>query len=231
MSDDCRFQGFFPGTIAFLSALEANNDSAWFATHKPDYDRFVLGPMRRLVAGLAAVMLTIDPAFDVDPRGGAVSRIRRDTRFSRDKSPFRTRQWISFKVKTTDWTDRPAYFMGFGADGYRYGMGYYSATPGTMAALRTAIAENAGSFAAAAETAGTAGFTLAGDAYKRPRLPEGLPAAVHGWFGLKSAYLVRERTLDESFYDAALVDELAAGFTTLAPLYRFLADVALTARD
>ena len=230
MSGDCRFEGFTPDTIAFLAALAANNERDWFAARKADYDRHVLGPMRRLVADLAPAMLAIDPGFDTDPRGGAVSRIRRDIRFSRDKSPFRINQWISFKLRAKDWTDRPTYFMEFRPDGYQYGMGYYSATPATMAAVRAAIAADADRFAAASEAARAAGFVLAGEPYKRPRLPEGLPAAVHGWFGLKSAYLTRDQPLDPAFFSPALSGRLAAGFAALAPLYNVLATVALTAR-
>lgn len=207
--------GFSDSTFAFLRGLAAHNERAWFELHKDAYRDHVLTPMRQLVGALAPAMLAIDPALEVDPRRGAVSRIHRDTRFSRDKTPYRINQWIAFKRPGSDWMTRPAFFMEYGVESYRYGMGYYAAMPSTMAAVRQRIAESPRAFAHAMAQAEAAGFIIAGDPYKRPR--DGV-----AWLQRKNPYLVMERPIGPSFVGPSLVSELAEGFTAAAQFYRFL---------
>jgi len=92
-----RFNGFFPQTLDFLQNLGVHNDKAWFETHRREYEEYLLEPLKALVAELAGFMLAIDQNFVTAP-GRAVSRIHRDTRFSRNKSPYKTTMWITFKT-------------------------------------------------------------------------------------------------------------------------------------
>jgi uncharacterized protein (TIGR02453 family) len=82
------FQGYSPTTITFLNGLKENNNKAWFEENKPDYQKFVLEPSQELVTELAPLMLSIDPKLEVSPKK-SISRIYRDVRFSKDKSPYR----------------------------------------------------------------------------------------------------------------------------------------------
>ncbi len=220
------FSGFPPQAPAFLADLAANNETAWFNARKDDYRDLVQTPLRRLFMTMAPAMLEIDPGFDTNPMGGAVSRIRRDTRFSHDKSPYRIKQWMSFRRAGEGWQNRPAFFLAFAPGGYRFGLGFYAASPATMAGLRTAIAARPTAFAEAALAAEKAGFALTGETYRRSRLPKGmegtLPAPLHAWFGLKNVYLCRERPMEPLFFSPSLADELVARLGEMAPLYDLL---------
>ena len=224
MSDNSPFSGFSPKAIDFLRGLSANNDRAWFADHKDVYEAEVLAPMRALLAELGPAMLAIDPEFDLDPRSGAVSRIYRDIRFSRDKSPFRPKQWIVFKRQAKDWAGRPAFFLEFGPNGYRHGLGYYAASARTMAAVRARLAAKPGEFLAAMAAARGAGYGLEGELYKRPRPPLDQPEEIQQWHRRKNVCLVRDQALDQAFHGPALTENLKAAFAALAPLYRFLVE-------
>jgi uncharacterized protein (TIGR02453 family) len=202
--------------------LAAHNTRDWYEANKADYQTWVAEPMRALVAALTPVMLDIDPGFIVDPRRGAVSRIRRDTRFSRDKSPYRTNQWLVFKRPVEAWPDRPAYFMQFGPNGYACGMGFYQAKPATMAALREAIRLEPRPFDQAVTAAYAAGLHLEGERYRRPRTADGLSAAASDWWSRKTVYLIDETPFDEGFFTPGLADRLAEMFRAVAPLYRFI---------
>src|SRR4030043_86595 len=93
-----HFQGFSRKTFTFLRDLGRHNDKAWFEAHRAVYEEYVLQPLRDLVSDLADFMLGIDLSFEVEPVvGKTISRIYRDTRFSKDKSPFRDHMWIAFK--------------------------------------------------------------------------------------------------------------------------------------
>jgi uncharacterized protein (TIGR02453 family) len=221
-----EFEGFPPQAPAFLAELAANNETGWFTPRKDDYRDLIQTPLRRLFVAMTPAMLEIDPGFDPSPMGGAVSRIRRDTRFSRDKSPYRVKQWMSFRRAGEGWQDRPAFFLAFAPGGYRYGMGFYAASPATMTAIRNAIAARPAPFAEAMAEAEAAGFALAGERYRRSRLPKGkeaeIPAPLHDWFGQKSVHIVRERPMEPQFFSPGLADELIRRFTRLVPLYRLL---------
>jgi uncharacterized protein (TIGR02453 family) len=229
MTETADFSGFFQGTPLFLAELAANNDRSWFTDHKAEYQEFVQTPLRRLVTALAPTMLDIDPGFDVDPRGAAVSRIYRDTRFSRNKAPYRVNQWISFKRPSADWPSRPVFFVEIRPDGYGDGLGFYGATPATMAALRAAMVDHTPRFLAVAAAATAAGYGVEGDLYKRPRLPSDLPDSARDWYARKNLYLARKYPIDPAFFSTTLVERVRAGFVALEPLYRFLADVVATA--
>lgn len=220
------FEGFPPQAPAFLADLAANNETGWFNARKDEYRDLIQTPLRQLFVALTPAMLEIDPGFDANPMGGAVSRIRRDTRFSKDKSPYRIKQWMSFRRAGEGWQDRPAFFLAFAPGGYRYGMGYYAASPATMTGVRAAVAARPHTFAAAMETAAEAGFMLMGEAYRRPRRPKGLaedtPQSILGWFDLKTAYLCRERPMEPLFFSPDLADEVAERLGRLASLYDLL---------
>jgi uncharacterized protein (DUF2461 family) len=93
-------------------------------------------------------MLGIGLSFEVSPAvGRTISRIHRDTRFSKDKSPFRDCVWIVFKRSTKDWANWSAgYFLEINCTWYRYGMGFYDAAPQVMTELRRRIDEEPKAF-------------------------------------------------------------------------------------
>jgi uncharacterized protein (TIGR02453 family) len=228
MTKTSPFNGFTREAATFLGELAANNQRAWFAPHKALYEAAVQAPMRHLVAELAPAMLAIDPAFDVRPQGGAVSRIYRDTRFSKDKAPFRVTQWIVFKPQAKDWPNKPAFFMEFGPDRYRYGMGFYAAAAATMAAIRAHIEIAPDQCLDAMEQALRAGYSLEGDVYKRPRIPQNQPRLIQEWYRRKTAYVVKNRPSDMVIDNPALPEELKSAFAAAAPLYRFLTQSLMT---
>lgn len=204
-----------PEGIRFLDELAANNRRDWFEAHRDAFRRHVHDPLRDLVAELAPTMAAIDPMIETDPRRGVISRIHRDTRFSHDKTPYRTRMWVGFKRPGKDWPARPAYFVEVSADGARHGMGFYAAPPATMRALRAAAEARPETYAAALDSATAAGFAVLGSQYARPRIPDGLPPAMQDLFCRKSLHV------------EASNGSIADGFTSLAPLYHRLLAVSV----
>ncbi len=137
-----EFTGFSPRTLNFLKDLKSNNSKAWFEAHKKDYQSYLPDPLRNLVRYLSKFMLAIDPYLMTIPAiNKTISRIYRDTRFSKDKSLFKNVMWITFKRTCKDWKDAPAYFFEISPDFYRYGMGFYSASKSTMDRFREMIDE------------------------------------------------------------------------------------------
>ena len=143
-TEEKRFRGFSPKTLKFLRGLKANNNKTWFQAHRADYEDYVLQPLRELVTDLGDLMLDIDPSFEITPAvNKTISRIYRDTRFSKDKSPFRSTVWFTFKNQKKDWaTHVCGYFFELSINSYRYGMGFYNAAPVIMSRFRGMIDDN-----------------------------------------------------------------------------------------
>jgi uncharacterized protein (TIGR02453 family) len=220
------FNGFSAATIEFLKDLRDNNNKEWFELHKPDYRHDLLEPLQALAAGLGPFMLSIDPDLEVSP-ARTISRIYRDTRFSRDKSPYKTSHWITFKRLRQEWQDFPAFFFEISPDSYRYGMGFYSASRQTMDNFRSAIDSKPTAFRAAISCCTRQKtFTIEGEQYKRP-LKADVPGEFQDWYHRKSLYLVCNRQIEGNSIDKKLIKDLRSSFEMITPLYQFLCKVAV----
>lgn len=222
------FDGFFHETLAFLKGLEKNNNKTWFEAHRSEYQEYLLRPFQLLVAGLSEPMLAIDPHFGTRPAvDKTLSRIYRDIRFSRDKSPYRARMWLTFKRPSKDWKGAPAYFFEISPDSYRYGMGFYSATKATMDRLRQMMDDQDREFLEVLSKYRDQGvFQIEGEQYKRIIDPD-KPPEIQEWYQRKNLFLVCNRKIDDVLFSKELVDDLISGFGLLAPLYHFLRTVVL----
>jgi uncharacterized protein (TIGR02453 family) len=219
------FTGFSQETLKFLRRLKANNHKTWFEAHRMDYEKHVLGPLRDLVTDLGDFMLDIDPCFEVTPAvNKTISRIYRDTRFSKDKSPFRSVVWFTFKNRSKDWmTHVCGYFFELSVNSYRYGMGFYNAAPAIMSRFRERIDENPREFLKAISfLSKQKRFVLEGEKYKRI-IDKNKPEEIQDWYQRKNMYLVCNRKIDSTLFSSKLVDDLMDGFGLIAPFYRYLA--------
>ena len=228
-----QFNGFSRKAFKFLKDLKANNDKTWFQAHRSDYEQYLLQPLRNLVDDLADFMLDIDLTFEVTPAvNKAISRIHRDTRFSKDKSPYRDCMWIVFKRPGKEWSSRGVgYFMEINATWYRYGMGFYEAAPDIIAQFRKQLDDDPQPFLKAiAPLDKQSIFTVESESYKRPK-GTNLPESIRDWYNRKSFYLTCNRKIDKAILSFSLVDDLMQGFELAAPLYHYLLETILRARQ
>jgi len=92
------FSGFPPEGIRFLQKLKKNNHRDWFAEHKAEYEDFVKFPMESLITSLAGPLEKLSPGIFVHPKK-SMFRIYRDTRFSKNKNPYKTHAAAIFHPK------------------------------------------------------------------------------------------------------------------------------------
>ena len=90
---------FGPELFSFLEDLQANNDREWFAANRDRYEEHLLEPALAFIDAFAPRLEKISPHFRADarPSGGSLFRIYRDTRFSKDKRPYKTNVGIHFR--------------------------------------------------------------------------------------------------------------------------------------
>ena len=86
-----EFNGFPKETVKFLKNLAKNHKRDWFNEHKGDFDAYVTEPARGFVDAMGTRLMEIAPGIIAEPRvNGSIFRIYRDTRFSKDKTPYKT---------------------------------------------------------------------------------------------------------------------------------------------
>ncbi len=212
---------FSQKTLDFLTENRLQNDKAWFAAHKEQYDADVIAPFVTLTDRLSPALAEIDDQLVCTPRvGGAISRIWRDTRFSKDKSLFRDTMWCMFVRQKG--ISLPEFFFVASPEGFLYGSGYYSAGASSMQSVRELILAGDGAFRAAlAAYEGQDAFRLEGDLYQKSRYPDA-PENLRSWLDRKSLCFLRKSEDFALLYSDGLAAVVAEGYRTLAPIYQFL---------
>jgi uncharacterized protein (TIGR02453 family) len=223
-----KFAGFHKQTISFLRNNRKKNDKKWFEDNRVKYEDLILTPFRSLVSDLSGTMLEIDPRIETSPKiNKTITKIYRDTRFSKDKSLFKKNMWLMFKRNGKQWQNYPGFFFEIMSEDnvYRYGMGFYRASSDTMDRFRGKLEANPKAFKKViAPFVRRKAFDLAGEDYKRP-LNGDIPDWLQEWYQKKSFYLVQYKRPDSLLVSSKLAKYLNEQFLLLKPLYRFLQDV------
>jgi uncharacterized protein (TIGR02453 family) len=139
MANASKQASFGPGLFSFLTDLRANNNREWFTANKHRYEEELLDPALDFINAFAPRLEKISPHFRADARasGGSLFRIYRDTRFSKDKSPYKTNVGIHFRHERAKDAHAPGYYLHIGPGEAFAGGGIWH--PGTEGA--TAIRE------------------------------------------------------------------------------------------
>lgn len=134
------FEGFPRTGLAFLRKLKKNNNRAWFQRHKADYEDLVRFPMQCLIATVGQRMQEEAPDVDFNPRK-SIFRVYRDTRFSRDKTPYKTNVAASFTFRGAKGPiETPGLYVGIEPGEIFIGGGLYMPTHPQLKAIRRTIA-------------------------------------------------------------------------------------------
>ena len=125
-----NFAGITPDAMWLLAENRFHDSKSFYEEKKPQIQAQVLRPLRALLEDLTPFMLDIDPQFVTEPgRNGNISRIRRDNRYTRDKSMYRENAWIVFERDKKAWVCSPGFFVDISGQGSSWGMAFTSARP------------------------------------------------------------------------------------------------------
>jgi uncharacterized protein (TIGR02453 family) len=156
--------------IKFLKDLRANNNREWFQANKQRYEKVVRDPLLRFVADFGPRLAKISPHFVADPRpmGGSLFRIYRDTRFSRDKSPYKTAAALHFRHEKAKDVHAPGFYLHLEPGNVFAGVGIWRPDAATLGQIRSVIVENPAKWKRAKTAKSfTDRYELAGESLKR----------------------------------------------------------------
>lgn len=228
-SEPAGFTGFPAAGFGFLRGLERDNSKAYFDAHRAEYRDGLFEPARAFVVSLGDELRSrVAPALVAEPSAnGSLFRMNRDTRFSADKTPYKTNigmlLWEGPSKKTS-----PCLYVGLDADGVTLGAGMYPFPD--VERWRAAVADDAlgaewDTALAAAEQAPGAPLEVPDpDLVRVPRpYPQDHPRG--RWLRYKALTLGRRtEPLPKAVHTPAFVSWAAERLEPFAGVFRFLVD-------
>jgi uncharacterized protein (TIGR02453 family) len=153
----------------FLAALKRNNERVWFQENKDIYETAVRGPLLRFVRDFEEPLMRISRHMVADDRkvGGSLFRIHRDTRFSRDKSPYKTWAALQFRHERARSVHAPGFYLHLEPGRVFAGAGIWQPERASVENIRDAIADDPGGWQRVTEDMAGAGFGFEGESLKR----------------------------------------------------------------
>lgn len=215
------FTGFKGDLISFYADIRFNNNRQFMDAHRQEYYQKVRDPFYAFIDALAPVMRAIEPDMETRPVK-CLSRINRDTRFTKDKSPYRDHHWVAWRLAAIPKEGMPFYWFEIRVESVSWGLGTWGENRRLLDALRRRVAAKPQEVLPLLEMAQRQGFRQGGSLWQRIKAPDGLPPALAALYRARELYFERADINPAVVFNPALADIVAADFTALAPLWRLL---------
>lgn len=221
-----NFSSFDPKLIKFLNQLKRNNNRDWFNKNKSRYEDEVLFPALAFVEAFGPKLQKISPYFDAIPKrvGGSVMRIYRDTRFAKDKTPYKTNVGIHFRHEMGKDVHCPGFYLHISPGDCFLGAGIWHPDSDALKKIRREINQEQTKWKRARDNKKfKSKFELSGDSLKRkPRDYDQDHKFIEDlkrkdFFGLHP-FDAKELTSKK------FINEVAVVFAASKPLMRFICD-------
>jgi len=166
-----RYRGFEARTLRFLEELAANNDRDWFRQNKSRYEEDVLDVALHFIDSMQTPLARIAPRFVALPTrvGGSLMRVYRDTRFGKDKTPYKTNIGIQFRHEQARDVHSPGYYVHIHPQEVFVGAGMWRPDSDSLRRIRERIAARPAEWRRIVDTTGfRRHFELGGETLSRP---------------------------------------------------------------
>lgn len=219
-------QYFTPKLFAFLRDLEKNNDRVWFKTNQEEYERYIREPALDFINDFSAPLNKISPHFVTDSRtvGGSLFRIQRDTRFSKDKTPYKLNTGMQFRHIMAKDVHAPGFYLNIAPGECFMGVGLWRPETKDAYAIREKIDDDPTGWKRA--TRGkrfTDVYTLEGESLVRP--PKGYDPNHPLLDDLKRKdFIASVRLTQKEITSDRLLDQFTENSKRAVPFMKFLCE-------
>jgi uncharacterized protein (TIGR02453 family) len=226
------FPGFPTQALTFFRQLARNNKREWFQAHKAQYDQHVHAPALELCARVIDDLRGFAADHACEPKR-SLFRIYRDTRFAKDKTPYKTHVAAVFPRAGMGKTTCAGFYFAVSHESVEIAAGMYMPGPEELAAVRAALAADGGKalrkLIAAPGLRKRAGALLGG---KLARVPKGFDPAHPAADLLRMKQWYFDVTLPASAaLEPSIRKQIATRFRAMAPVVHYLNSAALAARN
>ncbi len=210
---------FSPELFRFLRELKKNNSRRWFQANRQRYETALREPCLRFISDLGLPLRKVSRYLVADPRpsGGSLFRIYRDTRFSKDKSPYKTHAGMYFPVRGGKDVHTPGFYLHLEPGGCFAAAGLWHPDAATLAKVREAIVARPAGWKSA-----RVHLSLEGNTLRRP--PRGYDANHPFIEDLKRKdFISSVRLSDREVTSPRFLSGFVARCGKMSPLPKFLA--------
>ncbi len=221
-----NFNGITSDAMFLLAINRFNDDKAFYEENKEAIKEGVIVPLRKLVADLTPTMQKINPDMILDPVR-CVSRVRRDTRYTHDKSLYRENLWVMFRHAKNQ-LPTTSMWLEIRQSGFEYGCGVISSTPAFMEYYRKKLKENSDRFLDATKSFKRNRFDIWADSYKKSKADTaGIDGELKRWYDLKEVFVIkRHEGIELLNQPEELLALLKRDYKNLNKFYDFLHEAA-----
>jgi uncharacterized protein (TIGR02453 family) len=229
MPSNSAFSGFSKETINFYKQLKENNNKGWFEDHKSDFDNFVMTPAREFVVAMGERLEKLSPNIHADPRvNKSIFRIYRDTRFSKDKTPYKTNLAMWWWEGEGPRMECSGYYLHLEPPNLMLGVGIYMFPKDMLQVYRDSVVDPVSGATlqqSIEEITRHEKYSIGGKHYKR--VPRGYDTNHENvelllYNGLHAGY---EASIPQAFYSADFVDYCFEYYQDFYPLHKWLLDM------
>lgn len=226
MDDDSKFKGFSQETFKFIADLEMNNNKEWFEENRNIFEDCVLRPAQDFVVELGELLKTVSPCVSAIPLiDKSIFRIYRDTRFSSDKTPYKTHIGMLFWEGPRKKLENPNYYVQLNKSSIFVGAGEYRFPADLLRSYRDSVVHpkrGAELKRILDRITVNPSYKIGGRHYKK--VPRGYDPG-HPNAGLlfhNGLYTYYESALPDEAYSPRFVDYCSKILTDMSPLFRWL---------
>lgn len=213
---------FTDESFDFLSQLTINNNKEWFLENKQTYDQFIINPLKEIISDLELFIMSIDDGLETKPViNKAISRIYRDTRYSKNKLPFKNYIGFNFRKKCQEWKFYPSFIFRITPTGYIFGLTIMKNNPDFFLNFRDNLDGDQTLFANIAKNfEKNKDLELRGENYKK-YVYKGKNKNLSQWYSKKNLYIMCNKGKNHYHSKEELILDLQENFRNLEPIYRF----------
>ena len=222
------FTGIPADGLFLLMQNRFEDSKEFYDAHKAQLGQLVLEPVGQMVEALAPEISALDGDIVVAP-ARIISRVRRDTRFSKDKTCYRSNVWFCFTRPRVEYPHVwPLFWFEVKPEDsvWNAGVGLWDSPPTYMRFMKERMLAQPGDFLAATAEAIAAGAGLHTEAYKKNRAPDDTPEALVPYFNAKSFFFMAASNDMKQLQSPELVGKLQAYYAGFHAMYRWLRQCA-----
>ena len=219
-----RYAAFRDSTLQFLRELERNNDREWFNANKTRYEEQVLDVALRFIQSMQEPLAKLAPHFVAVPTrvGGSLMRVYRDTRFSKNKLPYKTNIGIQFRHEKARDVHSPGYYVHIEPGNVFLGAGMWRPDSEPLRSIRERIAAKPAEWQRTVQDAAfKRHFHLAGEVLTRP--PRGFDKEHECIEDIKRKSFIALKEMDvKACLNPRFQQQVETAFKSATPYMKFL---------
>lgn len=215
------FKGFRKETIQFFLDLRFNNSKAFMDENRERYIKSVREVFYAFIEDVGGKLQKLDEDLEIRPHK-CLSRINRDIRFTKDKSPYRDHLWLIFHKAATDKDGMPNFWFELGPDFVSWGLGTWGENRPMMDVMRRRMQARPGDFMQLVEHLHKNGFSIGGNEWKKLPVPETIPEVLRPLYLKKDIYISRSGARVADALKKDIADKVYQDMAKLMPVYKML---------